>query len=92
MVLLIAQVMGGDNQLIKARVSQMSDKFNKITVVLEHNVCDEQIDTITSAISMVRGVLSVEAHQVDHGSDYLAEVRVRSELRRKLFEVLQSDH
>ncbi len=66
-----------------------SEHFNKLTVVLENDVSDEHIDVITSAISMVRGVLNVEAHQVDHESDYLAEIRVRSELRRKLFEVLQ---
>lgn len=66
----------------------MSDKFNKITVVLENDVSDESIDIITSAIRMVRGVLSVEAHQVNHESDYLAEIRVKAEFRRKLFEVL----
>jgi len=66
----------------------MSAKFNTITVVLENDVNDERIDTITNAISMVRGVLSVRANQVDPSSDYIAEVRVRSELRAKLFEVL----
>lgn len=66
-----------------------SYKFNKLTIILEDDVSDEHIDIIKSAISMVRGVLSVEAHQVDHGGDdYLAEIRVKKEFCRKLFEVL----
>lgn len=67
----------------------MSERFNTITVVLEDDVSEEHIDVITSAISMIRGVLSAKANQVDIESDYIAELRVKSVLRRKLFEVLR---
>ena len=67
----------------------MSDSFNSITVVLEDDVSEEHVDVITSAIRMIRGVLSVKENQVDHESYYIAELRVKSELRRKLFEVLK---
>ncbi len=59
-----------------------------IIVVLENDISEERIDLITSAISMVRGVLSVKANQTDIDSDYIAEIRVKSELRRKLMEAL----
>ena len=67
----------------------MSESYNTITVVLEQDVSEEHVDVITSAISMIRGVLSVKANQVDAGADYLASERVKSEFRRKLFEVLK---
>ncbi len=67
----------------------MSERFNSVTVVLEQDVSEEHADVITSAISMIRGVLSVKANQVDPGADYLARERVKSELHRKLFEVLK---
>ncbi len=66
-----------------------SDRFSTLTVVLEHDVSEEHVDVITSAIHMIRGVLSVKANQVDPGADYLASERVKSEFRRKLFEVLK---
>ena len=65
----------------------MTDRFNLLTVVLAQDVRDDDAEGIINAISMVKGVLSVDPHVVDH-ADHIAQVRVRQEFSEKLWAVL----
>ncbi len=65
----------------------MSERVNALTIVLENDVGEEQIEPLISALKQLRGVISVEPH-VARMEDHIALVRVRQELSKKLFEVL----
>jgi hypothetical protein len=69
----------------------MSEKINGVFVTLDHDIKDEQAEWLLNAIRMIRGVIDVTPNVVDHGEAYVAEVRVRSELSTKLFEVLRKN-
>lgn len=62
--------------------------YNALTVILERDISDEQMEMMTAAISMLRGVLRVMPGEVG-SADMIAEMRAKHELRRKLFEVLK---
>ena len=69
----------------------MSDKINGVFVTLEHNLRDEPEEYLLNAIRMIKGVIDVTPNVVDNCADHVAEVRVRSELQAKLFEVLRKN-
>ena len=69
----------------------MSDKINVVFVTLEHNLRDEPEEYLLNAIRMIKGVIDVTPNVVDNCADHVAEVRVRSELQAKLFEVLRKN-
>lgn len=65
----------------------MTDRYNAFIVVLEHDIRDDDAQSIIEAIKHIRGVLSVEPH-VAAFEDHIALSRVRSEFAQKLWEVL----
>ncbi len=65
----------------------MSDRYHSLAVVLDHDVKDEDARVIIQSISMIRGVLSVTPKIADMES-HMAEQRARSELGRKLIEII----
>lgn len=65
----------------------MTDRVNALTVVLEHDIRDDDIAPLVSALKHLKGVLSVDQH-VTNLEDHIAETRARHELGKKLFEVL----
>jgi hypothetical protein len=65
----------------------MSNRINTITVVLEKDTRDDDCESILTAIRMVKGVLSVTPNVAD-SRDHLAEIRVRHELKKKLWDVI----
>jgi hypothetical protein len=65
----------------------MSDSFNMLTVVLDHEIKDEGAERIIEAIGMVKGVLSVKGDVADP-VEFMAEERALSKLRTKLHDVL----
>jgi hypothetical protein len=66
----------------------MTDRFNALTVVLDHDIRDEDAEPLIAAIKMLKGVLSVHPH-VSGSTDLVAEDRAKYELRAKLFEALK---
>jgi hypothetical protein len=66
----------------------MTDRYNRITVVLDRDIRDDDAEPLLKAILMLRGVLSVEPHVVGVES-VVAEMRAKSELREKLLDVLR---
>jgi hypothetical protein len=67
----------------------MTAKFNSLTIVLENDVREDDAQTLINAILMLKGVLSVEGN-VSSVTDYVAESRVKTEVRNRLFEIITS--
>lgn len=67
----------------------MTDRIHALTVVLEHDIRDDDVEVIVHAIEMIRGVASVATHVTDQ-EDHSARRRVRSEWRRTLFDVFEA--
>lgn len=65
----------------------MSNRIHSLTVVLEKDYREDDVEAITNAIGMIRGVLSVSVHQSDSDS-HMAEQRAKRELGDKLMKVL----
>jgi hypothetical protein len=66
----------------------MSDRYNYLTVILEHDLKDEDAEPLIAAIKQLRGVLTVTPNVRDPGS-LLVEQRARRELAEKLWQVLE---
>lgn len=63
--------------------------YHSITIVLKKDVSDEGIEVLLSAIRLLSPVLSAEANVVNFDEQYVAEERVKRDLRQKLFKVLE---
>lgn len=66
----------------------MTDRYNAFVVVLENDLRDDDADEIVKAITLLRGVLAVTPHIADMATT-IAEVRVKNDVRQKLFDVLR---
>ena len=66
----------------------MTDRFHSLTVALDHDMRADDAEVLMDAIRCLRWVVGVTGNVV--GLDlWTAEMRVRSELRIKLFEALK---
>lgn len=65
----------------------MTDRYYALTVVLEKDIRDDDAQPLIDAIKQMRGVLDVAGEVSDLGN-YVAESRVKSELGKKMWEVL----
>ena len=63
-------------------------KIHALTVVLESNVDDDDMQPLIDAIMHIRGVLSVSPQVVD-SSLWTATMRVKNEVREKLYKVIE---
>lgn len=68
----------------------MTDRFNTLTVVLEKDMREDDAKALLSAISQLRGVLSVSGNVADL-TEYMAVERARHELGQKLWDVLRPE-
>lgn len=68
----------------------MTDRYNALTVVLDHDYRDDDARVIIAAIMQLRGVRSVNPEVANIG-DHIARMRVRDELGTKLMDVLRSE-
>jgi len=68
----------------------MTDRLHSLTVVLDQNYRNDDAEALILAIMQFRGVCSVKGNVADSES-YMAETRAKSELRKALFKVLDSD-
>lgn len=66
----------------------MTERYHSLTVVLDSDMRADEAEPLMMAIRLLTGVLSVEGNVADP-SHYVAETRVRFDLREKLFEVLE---
>ena len=61
-----------------------------LTIVLEHDVRNDDIVSLITAITQLRGVLSVESHVAEIDS-HVAERRAKNDLIKRLFKILKPD-
>jgi len=66
----------------------MTDRTNYLTVVLEKEMRDDDVEPIIDAIRCIRGVSSVGINVVD-AMEYMTITRARNELSSKLWDVLK---
>lgn len=67
----------------------MTDRIRHLTVVLDADYRDDDVEPIVEAIKMVRGVASVEEGIVE-ARDLLARDAVRAEIERDLHRAIDS--
>lgn len=68
----------------------MTDRIKGLTVVLDRDIRDDDVEQIVAAIMMVRGVIKVGKNVADH-NDYINRERIRSEMAQKLYNALKDD-
>ena len=68
----------------------MTDRLNALTVVLEHDLRDDDAEPLIAAIRQLRGVLSVSGNVSDL-SDYIAQERARHDIGERLWQSLKVD-
>lgn len=66
----------------------MTDRINALTVVLDHDYRDDDIEVVIQCIQLLRGVISVTPNITDI-SDHIALARAKQELREKLYKALE---
>lgn len=67
----------------------MTDRLSGFIVALDENIRDDDAETIRVALSMIRGVVDVKPVVADH-SLAIAEMRVKNELRTKLYDFIST--
>ena len=65
----------------------MTDRVKALTVALEQDTRDDDVEGLIDAIRRLRGVLAVTSTIVDAGS-WTADERARADLGRKLLAVI----
>jgi len=68
----------------------MTDRVNALTVVLEQDVREDDVQPLVDAIRMMRGVLRVKKHVATIDS-HVAEQRAQQRLREVVFVHTRSD-
>lgn len=67
----------------------MTDRIQHLTVLLDQDFRDDDVEALVLAIAQMRGVsLCMMGKPVDH-TDHMARERVKAELRRDLSAVLE---
>ena len=66
----------------------MTDRYNALLVVLDKDIRSDDAKSIINAIRMICHVQKVTPH-VSDVTDHIAESRVKTELREKLWKVLE---
>lgn len=64
----------------------MTDRYNTLTVVLEHDIREDDAASLLNAIRQLRGVLSVTGNVADLNAHTAIE-RARGELIEKLWQI-----
>ena len=65
----------------------MTDRINALVLALDHDIRDDDMERIISAVKSIRGVCDAKMNVVDI-PDMVAESRARRDMRSKLFALL----
>jgi hypothetical protein len=68
----------------------MTDRVKALTVVLDNDYREDDVQEIAKAIGMVKGVTAVSLVKTDT-NDYVNRARVRAELTGKLLDLLRGE-
>lgn len=67
----------------------MTDRIKGVTVCFDRDIREDDAECLINAIKMIKGVASVESHVRDH-NDWLARERVKSELKKSLYDTIKN--
>ena len=67
----------------------MTDRIRHLTITLERDIRDDDLEPLLLAIRLIRGVAIVEPHVVQ-ASDHLAREVARAEIQQQLHEAVDS--
>lgn len=73
--------------MLELAAARMTDRIHSITVVLEHDMRDDDIEPLLDAIRMLRHVQSVTPNVADYTS-HMAEQRALEAWRTKLHDLI----
>lgn len=66
----------------------MTDRIKSYTVTLQDDIRSDDAEHIEHAISMIKGVISVDAHVTDH-EHHSARMQLRYELQSRIFHAVR---
>ena len=69
----------------------MTDRIKGLTITLDNDYRDDDVQEIVRAISMIRGVAHVALHVTDF-ADHMARARVRSEFAADFVALVKKLH
>jgi hypothetical protein len=69
----------------------MTDRVRTLTVVLDREYRDDDVQVIVSAIGMLRGVQGVQLGPIENGTTGMAIELAKSELRLKVMDLLEPE-
>ncbi len=67
----------------------MTDRISSFLVTLDHDIREDDVETIASAVSMVKGVLNVDWNVSDDWEQSVGETRERAKIRKVLLDLLK---
>lgn len=65
----------------------MSNRIKGLTVALQHDFKDEDVEQIVKAIGMIKGVIAVTPLEVS-SDDFVNRAQIKWELHSKLIQIL----
>lgn len=68
----------------------MTDRVKALTVVLDTDYREDDVQALARAIGQMKGVVAVSLVKAD-GTDYANRARIRAELTEKLFDLLRGE-
>lgn len=68
----------------------MTDRVKALTVTLEKDIREDDIENLVIAISSIRGVLRVD-NIISDGTEFITEGKVKREIWDKLFEFMKEN-
>ena len=66
----------------------MTDRANALTVVLDKDYRDDDIESLVNAIKQFKGVIDVSLN-ISNSTDHIAQMRAKVELKGKIYDVLK---
>lgn len=68
----------------------MTDRIRSLTVILDHDIREDDVAVIVQAVKQIRHVDSVKLGTLDN-SEIFARIRIKRELIDKLYGVLEDN-
>lgn len=68
----------------------MTDRINGLTITLDKDIRDDDIQSLITAILMMRGVIHVEPNIVS-SLDHFARARMKDEIRDKMYDFIKEN-
>lgn len=68
----------------------MSDRVKGFTVILEKDILLDEVEIIQEALSMIKGVASVQPHILE-GKDVMERERIKFELSKKFHDFIEKE-